>query len=564
MELKDDHILITDETILSFYKENSNLNFVTMNHIFIDILKSLSSNLSNTINSTMNSKILSMVIDTHSNLNTIKSDIIIKLHETKKEYVEDIKTILQNNSLTNNEKINALIEKNNDSLLTKTTLIVNDVIPKSQDKNYMQIENCIKGFCSSITQDTTKLLELTNKDDHHIDAVIKDIETQFSKSQDKNYMQIENCIKGFCSSITQDTTKLLELTNKDDHHIDAVIKDIETQFSKMISTIQQPIFSFIQSSEERTNTGIQNVRDNLITQQLDSNKLTTELHEFLQKYTNNSSVKGNVSETELFFLLQSIMPSDEIIKVSSDTATCDIKVNRMDINKPSILFENKDYTRSSAKDEIIKFERDLQIQKMHGIFISQKSPVALKNNFQIDIINGLIHIYIHYADYDPHKIKMAIDVIDSLDLKLKFLEKSKEDEYSIDKEDMNDILEEYRIFIVQKTQMIETIKSVTKQLIDKMEDIQLPKLKKLFMNLGNIENDNDLKCPFCISWIGKNKGSVSAHVRTCKLNPKNKKIITNTSEQLIDLQLNPVCIEIVNEPKTVEKNHKVKKSQGKK
>ena len=377
-------------------------------------------------------------------------------------------------------------------------------------------------------------------------------------------MQIENCIKGFCSSITQDTTKLLELTHKDDHHIDAVIKDIETQFSKMISTIQQPIFSFIQSSEERTNTGIQNVRDNLITQQLDSNKLTTELHEFLQKYTNNSSVKGNVSETELFFLLQSIMPSDEIIKVSSDTATCDIKVNRMDINKPSILFENKDYTRSSAKDEIIKFERDLQIQKMHGIFISQKSPVALKNNFQIDIINGLIHIYIHYADYDPHKIKMAIDVIDSLDLKLKFLEKSKEDEYSIDKEDMNDILEEYRIFIVQKTQMIETIKSVTKQLIDKMEDIQLPKLKKLFMNLGNIENDNDLKCPFCISWIGKNKGSVSAHVRTCKLNPKNKKIITNTSEQLIDLQLNPVCIEIVNEPKTVEKNHKVKKSQGKK
>ena len=414
MELKDDHILITDETILSFYKENSNLNFVTMNHIFIDILKSLSSNLSNTINSTMNSKILSMVIDTHSNLNTIKSDIIIKLHETKKEYVEDIKTILQNNSLTNNEKINALIEKNNDSLLTKTTLIVNDVIPKSQDKNYMQIENCIKGFCSSITQDTTKLLELTHKDDHHIDAVIKDIETQFSKSQDKNYMQIENCIKGFCSSITQDTTKLLELTHKDDHHIDAVIKDIETQFSKMISTIQQPIFSFIQSSEERTNTGIQNVRDNLITQQLDSNKLTTELHEFLQKYTNNSSVKGNVSETELFFLLQSIMPSDEIIKVSSDTATCDIKVNRMDINKPSILFENKDYTRSSAKDEIIKFERDLQIQKMHGIFISQKSPVALKNNFQIDIINGLIHIYIPNAEYDTHKIKMAIDVIDNL------------------------------------------------------------------------------------------------------------------------------------------------------
>ena len=35
-------------------------------------------------------------------------------------------------SITNNEKINTLIEKNNDALLTKTTLLVNDIIPKNQ------------------------------------------------------------------------------------------------------------------------------------------------------------------------------------------------------------------------------------------------------------------------------------------------------------------------------------------------------------------------------------------------------------------------------------------------
>mgnify|MGYP003345325756 CR=1 FL=1 len=52
----------------------------------------------------------------------------------------------------------------------------------------------------------------------------------------------------------------------------------------MIVTIQQPIFSFIQSSEERTNLGIQNVKDNLITQQSVSQKLTSELNEFLNKY----------------------------------------------------------------------------------------------------------------------------------------------------------------------------------------------------------------------------------------------------------------------------------------
>lgn len=513
MEFEDTYIKITDDTILAFYRENNNLDFVAMNHIFIDILKSLSSNLSTTINSTINSKVLSMVTDIHTNLNTTKSDIIIKLGESKKEYIEDIKTILQNNSLTTNEKISSLIERNNDNLLAKTTLIVNDVIPKSQDKNYLQIENCIKTFCSSITQDTTKLLELTNKDDTHVDVIIK---------------------------------------------------DIEKQFTKMISTIQQPIFSFIQSSEERTNSGIQNVKDNLITQQSINQKLTSELNDFLNKYKNNSSTKGNVSEAELYFILQSLMPSDEIIKVNSDTATCDLKVNRMDKSKPSILFENKDYSRSVTTDEIKKFERDLQIQKLHGVFISQKSPITYKNNFQIDIINGLIHIYIPNAEYDANKLKIAIDIIDNLALKLKLIENTNDDDYSINKEDMEDIIEEYRNFTLQKLQMIDTIKLVTKQLVDKMEDIQLPKLKKLFMKLGNIENDNDFKCTFCNSWSGRNKASLGAHIRNCKFNPKNKEINILTDSELANKAISTPVQNIVVEPVQLvvsELSEKPKKSK---
>ena len=507
MEVKDTYIKITDETILAFYRENNNLDFVAMNHIFIDILKSLSSNLSNTINSTINSKVLSMVTDIHTNLNSIKTDVIIKLGESKKEYIEDIKTILQNNSLTTNEKISSLIERNNDNLLAKTTLIVNDVIPKSQDKNYIQIENCIKSFCSSITQDTTKLLELNNKDD--------------SRSE-------------------------------------SIIKDIESQFSKMIVTIQQPIFSFIQSSEERTNLGIQNVKDNLITQQTVSQKLNSELNDFLNKYKNNSSSKGNISEAELYYMLQSLMPSDEIIKVNSDTATCDLKVIRMDKNKPSILFENKDYSRSATTDEVKKFERDLQTQKLHGIFISQKSPITYKNNFQIDIINGIIHIYIPNAEYDTNKIKIAIDVIDSLAIKLKLIENSNDDDYYISKEDMEDIIEEYKNFVTQKLQMIDTIKLLTKQLIDKLEDIQLPKLKKLFMKFGNIENDNDFKCTICNAWAGKSKASLGAHIRSCKLNIKKE-----PNEHIVEVSVpvQNIVIETIQMPfsDSSDKNKKIKK-----
>lgn len=470
MEIQEHSITIKDETIVSFYKTNTNIDIVSMNHIFIEILKKLSTNLSSTINSTINSTILSLVTDIHSNLSSIKSDIIIKLHESKKEYIEDVKTILSNNSLTNNEKLNALIEKNNDTLLTKTTLIVNDVIPKSQDKNYLQIEGCIKSFCNTITQDTTKLLEISNKDDVKIKSVVD---------------------------------------------------NIDNQFNKMISTIQQPIFTFIQSSEERTNSGIQQVREHLSLQQQTQQKLTNELNDFLNKYKNNSSSKGNISEAELYYIIQSIMPSDEIVKVGTDTATCDFKVNRIDKNKPTILFENKDYSRSVTTDEIKKFERDLQLQKNHGIFVSQKSPITFKQNFQIDIINGLIHIYIPNAEYDSNKIKVAVDIIDNLSSKLQNISNTNEQEYSVSKEDMEEIIEEYRVFVSQKLQMIETIKNINKQLLDKMEEIQLPKLKKLFIKIGNIENDNDFKCNFCNTWSGKNKASLGAHVRNCKFNPKN-------------------------------------------
>ena len=84
-------IVITDPVIVSYYQENPNIDIITMNHIFIDILKSLSSNLSSTINNTINQKILSIVTDVNSNLNLFKGDINNKIHEYKK----DIKYFIQ-------------------------------------------------------------------------------------------------------------------------------------------------------------------------------------------------------------------------------------------------------------------------------------------------------------------------------------------------------------------------------------------------------------------------------------------------------------------------------------
>jgi hypothetical protein len=47
----DSMFTVTDETIINYYKENPHLDFVTINRMFISILKNLSSNLTDTTDS---------------------------------------------------------------------------------------------------------------------------------------------------------------------------------------------------------------------------------------------------------------------------------------------------------------------------------------------------------------------------------------------------------------------------------------------------------------------------------------------------------------------------------
>jgi hypothetical protein len=475
-------ITISHPAILEFYREHPHLDIVAMNLILIDILKTLSTNLSSTINNTVNSQILSIVSNIDKNMTTFKSDLMMQFNErlgqTKKEYIEDLKTQLTNNFLSNNEKISLVLDKTTDAILTKTSSIIHEVVPKSNDNNYKQIENCIKACCSTIEQDTKRLLETTNK------------ETD-SKS---------------------------------------IVDNIENAFSKMVSTIQSPLFQLIQTSEERTNGGIQRVQNEFIQQQLVQERLSSELREFLNKYRNNSSTKGSVSEQELYFMLQKVMPSDEIIHVSGETATCDFRVNRTDPKKPSILFENKDYTSQVKNDEVIKFKRDLQQQQLHGIFLSQKSPIVGKQPFEIEIINGIIHVYIPNVEYDIDKLKIAINIIDNLAPKIELIQdKIKEGNCYIQKEDIEELIDEFHKFANQKAKIQESVKIMYKTMTEQLDELALPKIRDILVRFGALES-NYLKCPYCL-YEGRNRGSLGAHLRACKLKP-----ISEQTEEPLDAE----------------------------
>lgn len=471
-------ILVTDQTILAFFEKNPNIDSTTMFRIFINILENLSTNLNETLSNNINNQILTTLQDISKDINGLKSNIVSQLQETKKEYIENVKLILDNNSFTSSEKIQHILEKNSDTIIVKTNSMINEVIPKHN--------------------------------------------TQLSSF-------IETSIKGICDSVNQDTSKLIDNMNKDENHIHEFISTIDDKFNKMILGLQQPIFSYIQSSEERTSNNVQQIRDKIINQQTSQENLNGVLHEFLNKYKHNSSSKGNVSEIQLYSILQQIFPSDEIIDCSGETATCDYKVNRLYPDKPSILFENKDYSRSVTTDEIKKFERDLKQQKLHGIFISQTSNITYKEPFQIDIIDGLIHIYIPNTQYNMEKIKIAVEIIDTLSKKLKYMNTAKNEitTINITKEDLTDLVEMFNEFTEQKQSIIETAKSSHKILLDKIDNMQMNSVKKLLFKNGILQNDDDFKCKNCNSFTGKNKASLGAHIRNCKANPNNVVTIDN-------------------------------------
>ena len=464
-----ENITITDKTIIAFYEENSHLNIENINHIFIDILKQLSTNLSSKIDNTLTSQILSIVTDLKGEIYKINSDMTAKLNDTRKEYMNDVKTLFSHSELSTQDKINHILEKSNDNLLTKTTLLMSDIIPKSNDKNYTNIENCIKQFFTNISEDTKQLLQMNGMD----------------KS-------------------------------------DGLVDNIDKTINKMFSNIQQSLFNAIQTSESRTFTGIQQVNDTINLQKQIQENLSAELNTFLNKYKSNSSVKGTVSECELYSLLQKILPHDFLVRCSTEACSCDIRLTRKDKRLPNILFENKDYTATVNTDEIEKFERDLKLQRCHGIFISQNSPIAYKENFHIDIINNIIHLYIPNAGYDIEKIKLAVNIVDSLSEKLNLIVLDPNEEiYEVSIDDFENLKKEYCDFANKKSEMLDLIKMITKQLSDKLESIQLPVLKKL--TVGNTETKNmGIICSLCNKFNAKNKASLGAHMKHCRLSNENK------------------------------------------
>ena len=209
-------IIVKNKRLVSFYSENPSINFEAVNLLFLDLIEKLTLDMNSTMTSTINSQILSSVNELkqdnksiHSNIKLLSSElnnsINSKFQDSKREYIEDMKSIMSTSFSHNGEKMNQLIQQNTSQLVDKTTFLLNEVVPQSNEKYYEKMIQSIDTFHKSISEDTQKLL----------------------KSTDKN------------ESLTQ----------------------FLSAFELKSNNLLQPVFSFINASEERINNNLNSIKE---------------------------------------------------------------------------------------------------------------------------------------------------------------------------------------------------------------------------------------------------------------------------------------------------------------
>jgi hypothetical protein len=461
-------IVIQNEKIWAFYNANKNIDIEAMNIFFIDFYEKIvnhatkeTDNISVQILQFMKSQNDSMVAMNASIETMAKqgdeaaNSVLIQIANLKRDYTEDMRQIVASGSLHTNEKIGTLIDKSNANLIDKTTLLLNEALPK----NNTQIQEMMAQIKKQMMEETQKMCHTSNGT--------------------------------------------------------GAIHDFVDAFDVKYATMMQPMFAFVSASENRITTNIDVLKDTSASSLSSQTKLHEEMTEFLGKYK-SSTHKGKCGEQQLFSVLNPLFPTAEIEDTHSTKAAGDFIMRRAD--RPTILFENKEYNYNIPRDEVQKFIRDAETQNMSGIFISQHSGITFKSNFQIDIHRGHVLIYIQQCEYSQDKIKLAVDIIDNLAVKIEEFNTGDNDN-SITKEVLDGINDDYQNFIAQREAMIITLKDFGKRMGAQIEQLQLPTLDKHLSQKYSSTRTKGMICDLCGEFSAKNKQSLAAHKRGCKKEP---------------------------------------------
>lgn len=340
---------------------------------------------------------------------------------------------------------------------------------------------------------------------------IDELKTVFGTTTTEQSKEILACIR---ETNVQDTntpeTRDVFLDKK-------VLEEFTKTVNQSLAQTQATLISLIGVSESRLDAriqtgehGIQELKSVLLQHQTAQQTLQTSMTDILKKF-DNSSCKGNLSENLTYSMLVSMFPHAQIDSVGDQKETGDIILVRQ--NRPRILIENKDHeTRNVPKTDVAKFIRDCEIQNCCGIMLAQHRGITNKQNFELQINNRNVLLYVHEVRFDANKIRTAIEIVEHFKMKLDEMV-CKDDDVSIDQETLDEINKECAAYAAHKQLLLKLMKDHTEKMTAAIHELKLPHLEKyLSSRFASTATQQDTVCKFCEKTVPK---SMTQHYRYC-------------------------------------------------
>lgn len=487
-----EHLVITDEQVCSFYNEHPFLDINSINRLCVELLNNAITKNDGLSTSNFHQKLLSEVVKHNDAISSLQNTVISmksenlnstmsELNEIKEEYLDELKEMVISETT---DKISSIIESNNTNLLNKTVEVIRTIIPNINAKQFEDINRSLYSFQKAIASDSQTLL--------------KSVDTQSLKEYMNNF---------------------------------------EIKSSVMLQNIQQPILSFITASEERINNNVSSVKDKITTTEESHRTFVNNMTSLLDNQEKETSKEVKNNKHFVSFLTKSFSNADissKLLGIEDGPTTI-----MQRLRKPTILVQNYDIDTNISADNMSYFMNVLSDENTCGILVSQRSGISNKNDFQIEFHNNNVIIFIHNMEYSNYKIEVAVNIIDHLYFKLhQFNKTSVNDDFTVPKDVLETINNEYQMFITQKTAVIDVLKESQKKVMAQIDEIKFPSLDKYLSTKYSAPIiKTGLKCDICKCYSANNLKALAAHKRGCmrkhglsvKTNQNNNNTITDRS-----------------------------------
>lgn len=280
----------------------------------------------------------------------------------------------------------------------------------------------------------------------------------------KKYINVDILIGDYRNDTNNDNTifeKLIEINDLTDNIlVKELIKSIEIQLFKNI---------VLDNKNER-----KDIKENKPCDRILLHKLTTEFQ------------KSDLCNVD------SMSTNQNVIQMKED-------------NKPFILIYSEiTLDVNIAKVDVESFYREVKENNSCGILCNSNSGIANKKNFEIDIQDSNVYIFIPNHEYDIKLFKLATEIIYSV----YDIIKDNDGAIEIDKELLQRLKLEYNYFVTRRHKHLECIKSNAISL----EKLDLIQLDHFFKRTHISSDDKPYSCQLCGTKFGTDK-SLKSHLK---------------------------------------------------